>query len=320
MAVAVEGIRPRQAEFTPQRESSRSLATPELLQSKSFLETLDPRLPRPTAVALGPELDHSDLKQYMIAVYRLSQEPELREAFKGNDVLGGRSETVIFSDHGKIRQVKSDETNNIVEAGQNCFLDPKGGKNTFARPVWGEREKLQSLFKNLNTLAESGKYPIHTMHTHPPESLAFPSIQDMLIFRMQRRRGEKIPLVNAMTILGSGVQVTGVRVAESQSLLPDKDIWQQEAEWQHRYKYAGGEERAARKRTLKTLQGQEYIEEKKQYDEFLKAAKDRELGMIAADIGWKFFLSTNMETAIAMPPVEIIRVLRDRQKIPLQAV
>jgi len=313
MAVSHEVMSRHRVDYLPQRLSSNSseaLIRP--FPEGSFLDTLDPLYPRQSRLSLPPTIDISILMPSMLEVIDIAQNPLRRKELKEVGKEQVPISSVIFSAQQTERGNEIHGKGTVVEAGVNSFLDPLDERIYSAKPVWGTPQKLDTLYDNLIALSEDGKYPIHTQHSHPEPFIPFPSIDDMLIFLMQRRRGEDIPLVNAMTILGSGIQVTGMRTAESPELMTDFEVKEIGEEWNERYRVAGNRAKKEWNRASQRLHGARNPKSDEEYTQFIQSAKDTVVVSVSEELGIQFYVSNDMRNANAMPTEEVIHSLRTK--------
>lgn len=314
MAVSAEVMGMHQKSGAQYREHSRRpYEESEPYREGTFLDTLNPLNPRPARDSLLYPINISVLQPSIYQVQAISYNPELLDKSPGSMVNSLHCEPVIFSAPSRRGNVIPLKHTTTVEAGRNDYLNRSDHRIYPGQLFRGSEEELPDLFKNLKHLSAKGKFPVHTIHSHPPSEIPLTSIHDLMIFYMRRQQWEDIPLVNAVSVLGNGVLTLGQRTAESPALLTVGEVKELDLQWSDYYDLVT--ERAKREwsRGSRSVRGTQ--KEREEFEQYLHSEQDRVVSQVADELELQFYLSTDMTTADPMSTIDIIQELRDRQRL-----
>ena len=278
----------------------------------SFIDLLHPQIPRRNYDSLPSYLNLSVLGAPTEKVYDASHRPEV-----GVSKIQSREEVIFLDAHissatyPKVdRNQKGESVNDVVEAGMNIYVNPYDNRAYLSDIQRGTYQELEALTRDVSEHSQRGENIAYQMHTHPSEFPPYPTLQDWMV-ALHVRNG--MPVVNALTVLGDGIQVMAVMTDKS-PLFTDDEANKFYREWENKFLRSGGKVQTQWYKDLKRLNGSAYIEARHEYDRYIDhAVKQVSLALTHA-LSPKIYISTNMVDFNTARPEEVMQIINVESK------
>lgn len=276
----------------------------------TFLDGLDTRVPRVSEANIPGEIN---LPLFFTSNLRDIYSVSHRERSTSTTQTPGR----LLAPGAVVQLTRSLSD---VEAGQNYYVRPEDGR-TYSSPIVGGQEKtVDGLKENMGEIIDNGYYPIFSAHTHPgKELLAFPSLDDLVLLVQQRRNGESEPLMNAIMILGEGVQVMAQMTDESHALMTDEQIFRYFfREWEYKFRSFGGKQRLTDEKKMYAYRGNDFLRAKAEYRRQWQPEHDKLKVALTEELNPTMYISTDMaHFEKRASPADVMKELRSMETYAL---